>query len=197
MQPIRRIVAGLALVGSLFVLPAAQITQAAPATLDQPVTAGRISQAQENQHYSALLSSMTSLVATPHAQQLRGLRRHGGVRGRVGGPGQGRRGYGLLARGPLLTTLATACHTTSSALQAAIRTGGKTILAICQSTNSSITETDLVTTIINAYKTRLDARVKAGRISANQESQILTRLRTRTETLITTPLPTGSTSSAT
>jgi hypothetical protein len=264
LRSIPRAIAGLALAGSLFVLPAAQITRAAPATagprgthqgtppisltyvasvegvtpqvlqqdlqagqtllqiaqaahskyassaqvlatallaqvksqLDQAASSGRISQAQASQRYNALLSSVTKLVTTPHPQ-LRGAFRTGaGTQGRFGSPGQGTRGYGMLARGPILTTLATACHTTSSALQTAIRTGGKTILAICQSTNSSITESDLVTAITNSYKTRLDASVKAGRISASQESQLLANLKTRIETSITTPLPTGTTPTA-
>jgi hypothetical protein len=251
--------AGLVVAGSLLILPAAQITQAAPASpgthrgtsslslayvasvegvtpqvlqqdlqagqtllqiaqtahskyassaqtlatallaqvksgLDKAVTAGRISQTQENQRYGSLLAKMTTVVTTPHPTLPLG-RSSGkaGTHGQPGSPVPGLRGRGVFARGPLLTTLATTCHTTSSALQTAIRSGGKSILAICQSTNSGVTETDLTTAIVNAYKARLDAGVKAGHITASQESQFLARLQSRIHALITTPLPVRST----
>jgi hypothetical protein len=166
--------------------------------LDKAVSAHRITQAQEDQRYNALLSRVTRLVTTPHPQQLLGQFRgqtgpSNGQHGAAGGPA---RGHGLLRLSAVLAPVATACHTTPAALQTAIRAGGKSLLAICQSTNSSIQESDLVNAIINVVKTRLDAAVKAGYLSASQESKILAALTTRIETLITTPIPAGTSTPA-
>jgi hypothetical protein len=159
--------------------------------MDEAVSAHRITQAQENQRYDALLAGVTKLVATPHPQQV--LSRSKGPAGAAGGTA---RGHGMLGLSAVLAPVATACHTTPAALQTAIHAGGKSLLAICQSTNSSIQESDLVSVIINVFKTRLDAAVKAGYLSASQENKLLAAMTTRIETVITTPLPAGMASPA-
>jgi hypothetical protein len=171
---------------------AAALLAPAKSRLDQAVAAGRVTQAQETQRYSAMLSRVTILVTTPHPRLFGGLGNHGGLQGNVGASGQGLHSHGMLTRGPLLSTLATTCQTTAAALTAAIHTGGKSILAICQATNSSVQQATLVNALLTSYKARLDTGVTAGRISASQESQLLTAMKTRFETLVSTPLPAGT-----
>jgi hypothetical protein len=158
--------------------------------LDNAVSAHRITQAQENQRYAALLNRVTTLVTTAHPQQVLG--QSNGHPAPSGGMAQGLGKIGLRA---VLAPLAITCHTTPAALQTAIRAGGKSLLAICQSTNSSIQKDDLVNALISLLKTRLDAAVKAGHLSSSQESQILAALPARLAALITTPLPAHTTTS--
>jgi hypothetical protein len=171
---------------------AAALLAPAKSRLDQAVTAGRITQAQDDQSYSTMLSRVTVLVTTPHPRLFGGLGNLGGLQGHVGASGKGLHGHGMLTRGTLLSPLATTCQTTTVALKTAIRTGGKSILAICQATNGSVQQATLVNALLTTYKTRLDAGVTAGRISASQESQMLIAMKARFETLVSTPLPAGT-----
>jgi len=91
----------------------------------------------------------------------------------------------------LLKVLTTACNTNATALKTAIMTGGKTLLAICQTTNASVTQSGLVSALLAALKTKLDRAVTAKTLTTTQESARLTQAQARLTTLVTTPIPVG------
>jgi hypothetical protein len=95
---------------------------------------------------------------------------------------------GLLFKLDLLSTLATDCSTTNAALTAAFQAGGRSVLAICQATNPGATAAGLASDLTTAAKTKLDAAVGAGQVTAAQESQMLSDIQANLTTWLTTPL---------
>jgi hypothetical protein len=147
--------------------------------LDQAVAAGNLTSSQEDQAYQVALTATETLVTTPHPDLASG--------GRPGSPDE----LGMLFKLDLLSTLATDCSTTNAALTAAFQAGGKSVLAICQATNPSATAAGLASDLTAAAKTRLDAAVGAGQVTAAQESQILSDIQANLTTWLTTPLGAG------
>jgi hypothetical protein len=89
----------------------------------------------------------------------------------------------------LLQTFASTCNTTAAALKAAVQAGGQTPLAICQATNSVITQDALVSALMSGIKSTLDAAASSHPRLAQHESQILGRIQNRLNTWVTTPIP--------
>ncbi|MBV9282694.1 MAG: hypothetical protein JOZ41_21665 [Chloroflexi bacterium] len=85
----------------------------------------------------------------------------------------------------IMSTMATVCHTTSQALAAAARAGGKSMLAICQETNPGMTADQLVAAVMAPLKSSLDAQVASGAITAAQEAQDLANLRIKLTHMLT------------
>jgi hypothetical protein len=110
------------------------------------------------------------------------------------GHGKSKNNHHVLTAGTrlwLLKTFTTACNTNATALKTAIATGGKTLLAICQGTNASVTQSSLVSTLLAALKTKLDRAVTAKALTTTQESTRLTQAQARLTTLVTTSIPAG------
>lgn len=150
-------------------------------TLDQATTSNKLSATQAGTLYTRAHTAVAKLVVTPHP-----------ALGAVFAAVHGARGqHGAGARLGLLTVLTTACNTNATALKAAISAGGKTLLAICQATNPSVTQSSLVSTLLASMKTKLDKAVTAKTITAAQESTTLTQAQTYLTTLVTTPIPAG------
>jgi hypothetical protein len=149
--------------------------------LDQATSSNKLSATQAGALYTQAHTAVAKLVVTPHP-----------ALGAVFAAVHGARGqHGAGARFGLLTVLTTACNTNATALNAAITTGGKTLLAICQATNSSVTQTSLVSTLLASMKTKLDQAVSAKTITAAQESTALTQAQAYLTNLVTTPIPAG------
>jgi hypothetical protein len=150
--------------------------------LDQAASTNKLSSTQAGTLYTQAHTAVAKLVVTPHPAL-------GAVFAAVHGA-RGQHGAGAKLGG-LLKVLTAACNTNATALNAAITTGGKTLLAICQATNSSVTQTSLVSTLLASMKTKLDQAVSAKTITAAQESTALTQAQAYLTTLVTTPIPAG------
>jgi hypothetical protein len=149
--------------------------------LDKATSSNTLSATQASTLYTQAHAAVAKLVVTPHpalgkifagTRGARGAHKAGGLSG-------------------LLTTLTTACNTNATALKAAITTGGKSLLAICQATNPSVTQSGLVSTLLAALKTKLDKAVAAKTVTAAQESTMLAKAQAYLTTLVTTPIPAG------
>lgn len=149
--------------------------------LDSATTTNKLSATQANSLYTRAHTAVAKLVVTPHPAL-------GAVFAAVHGT-QGQHGVG--GRFSVMATLVTACHTSASALKAAIATGGNTLLAICQATNPAVTQSSLVSALLAPMKTKLDGAVTARTMTSAQESARLTQAETFLNTLITTPIPAG------
>jgi hypothetical protein len=143
--------------------------------LNQAAAGNKLSATQASTLYTRVHTAAAKLVVTPHPALRAVVAAVHGARGRLG----------------LLKVLTTACNTNATALKTAITTGGKTLLAICQATNASVTQSGLVSTLLASLKTRLDRAVTAKTITTTQESTRLTRAQARLTTLVTTPIPAG------
>jgi len=140
------------------------------------VAAGRVSAGQAQTTYNRMHARVAQLVVTPHPKL-------GTLKG-------GKAVHGL--RRTLLQTFASTCNTTSTALKAAVQAGGQTPLAICQATNSAITQDALVSALMSGIKSTLDAAATSHPRLAQHESQILGRIQNRLNTWVTTPIPAHS-----
>lgn len=149
--------------------------------LDQSASANKLSATQASTIYTKAHDAVAKLVVTPHPAL-------GAVFSAMHGA-HAKQGAGT--RLGLLTVLTTACNTNATALKAAITTGGKTLLAICQATNPSVTQSGLVSTLLASLKTRLDQAVTAKTLTPAQESTRLAQEQTFLNTLVTTPIPAG------
>lgn len=154
--------------------------------LDQATSSAKLSATQANTLYTQTHATVAKLVVTPHpslglilagahAAGAHATGAHQGVRGKSG----------------LLTTLVTACNTNATALNAAITTGGKTLLAICQATNPGVTQSGLVSTLLASIKAKLDKAVAAKTITSAQESTLLTKQQAYLTTLVNMTIPAG------
>jgi hypothetical protein len=147
--------------------------------LDAAVTNHQLTSARETKIYNRLLARVDKLVTTPHPfGALRHPMKHGVA--------------GAHARPFLIQTLAPFCKTTPAALQAAFKAGGKTPLAICQATNPSVTQETMVSTLVSAFKTRIEARAKSLGFSLNpaREQKLLARIQARLGVWVVAQLPT-------
>jgi hypothetical protein len=153
--------------------------------LDKAVSANKLTPSREAAIYSALHARVAQLVVTPHPSLAALFGRAHGARQGGARPHIGRLGAGLL------TSLTTTCKTTTAGLRTAFQTGGMTILAICQTTNPSITQSALVNALSAPLQAKLDAAVAARKITAAQESAMLAAEKTFLTKLVTTPLPAG------
>jgi hypothetical protein len=88
----------------------------------------------------------------------------------------------------MISAVATSCNTTTDALFATAQAGGKSILAACQATNPNATVDSLSTAITTAVKAQLDTAVSSGKITASQESDMLSGIQSNLSTWLTTPL---------
>jgi hypothetical protein len=148
----------------------AAMKQARIDTINQAVAAGKITQDQANQRIQAIQSGQRMGPQNGQGQQGQGQNGQGrpgfGQRGQggPGGPGGMRDGGGELA-----TILGITPDQLRTEFQA-----GKTIAQIGQ--EKGISRDQLKSKILDARKARLDGAVKAGRITADQEQQIMTRM---------------------
>jgi hypothetical protein len=149
--------------------------------LDKATSSNKLSATQAGTLYTQAHAAVATLVVTPHPA-LGAI--YAGVHGARVQHGAG----GLFG---LLTTLTTACNTNATALKAAITAGGKSLLAICQATNPSITQSGLVSTLLASMKTKLDKAITAKTVTAAQESTMLAKAQAYLTTLVTTPIPVG------
>jgi hypothetical protein len=151
--------------------------------LDTAVKNHRLTASQETTLYARLHTRVAKLVVTPHPlRQLRSALKGGAAGGRLGH-----------LKSKLFQTMATACGTTPAALRTAFQAGGKTPLAICQATKATVTQSSLVSALMSAIKTRIEARAKALGLSLSQaqEQQILAGIQTGLNVWVTTPIPAG------
>jgi hypothetical protein len=143
------------------------------------VVSGRVSAGQAQATYDRMHARVAQLVVTPHPKL-----------GMLKGGTSGKQVRAL--RRTLLQTFASTCNTTAAALKAAVQAGGQTPLAICQATNSAITQDALVSALMSAIKSTLDAAATSHPRLAQHESQILGRIQNRLNTWVTTPIPSHS-----
>lgn len=156
--------------------------------LQTAVSNHRLTATQETGLYDRLHTRMATLVVTPHP-----LAHLHSVLGRKhAGTPQPNRDGGI--RSAFLQTMATACGLKPADIQAAFKTGGKTPLAICQTgTKAPITQKALVSALMSAIQTKLEARAKSMGVNLNQamEQQILGRIEMGLNVWLTTPIPAG------
>jgi hypothetical protein len=77
----------------------------------------------------------------------------------------------------IVKTAAAACDTTAQAFANALQAGDKSMLAICQETDPTMTADRLVDALIASFKTTLDAQVASGAITASDEAAELANIR--------------------
>jgi len=146
----------------------AAMKQARIDTINQAVAAGQMTQDQANQRIQAIQSGQRMGPQNGQGQQGQGQQGQGrpgfGQRG-PGGPG------GMRDGGPM--ELATILGITPDQLRTEFQ-AGKSIAQIGQ--DKGITRDQLKSKILDARKAKLDEAVKAGRITADQEQQIMTRM---------------------
>ena len=80
-----------------------------------------------------------------------------------------------------------ACHTSLTFKQAIV--SGRTPLAICQETNPSVTEGELVDALASAVDNDLPIALNAGQITSAQESAALQDLKTQIGAMVTSSGP--------
>jgi hypothetical protein len=152
--------------------------------LEAAVSNHRLNSTKETTLYNRLHARVVKLVVTPHPfRQLRATLKRGPAVGRVGG-----------IRSGLVQAMVATCGIKAADLRTAVKTGGKSLLAICQSgTKAPVTQKALVSALTSAIQTRLEARAKAMGVTLNQamEQQILGRIEAGLNILVTTPIPSG------
>jgi hypothetical protein len=143
----------------------AAMKQARIDVINQKVQAGQITQDQANQWIQAIQSGQR--MGPPNGQRPQGQ----------GQPGEGRPGFGQRDQGgPGMRgggELASILGMSPDELRAAFQSG-KSLAQIGQ--DKGISRDDLKAKILAARKTRLDQAVQSGRITADQEQQILNRM---------------------
>jgi hypothetical protein len=77
----------------------------------------------------------------------------------------------------ILQSLASACNTTTQAIAIAMQAGGRSMLAVCQTTAPGITADSLVSALLVSFKANLDAQVSSGVLTADQEATDLANIR--------------------
>jgi Ca-activated chloride channel homolog len=150
--------------------------------LDAAVAAGRLTQAQADQ----LKQRLQRNGALPFFGSRRGGRFFGGG-GSFFGPGGGGF-FGAGARGEALDAAATYLGLAADALRTELR-GGKSLAQVAKDHGKSVD--GLEQAIEGAVKNKLDADVKAQRLTAAQEQQILSRLHSRIGDLVNGTHPHG------
>jgi hypothetical protein len=154
--------------GQLGVTPAAlqnALVKAEEDQIDSEVSSGQISQDQGNALKSALESGSLPVINTP------------GLGGGGGGGGFGFRG-GFGGAGPFTDLSAAASFLGLSVQQ--IQTdlqNGQTLADIAKAQGK--TADDLVSALVAAEKSKLDSAVSSGKLSSDQETQILSALQTQ------------------
>ena len=144
------------------------LTTAAKAKLDAAVTAGTLTQAQEDSIVASLNDRITSFVnATPKA---------GGLHGPA-----------------FLDTAATYLGLTQSELKTALD-GGKTLAQVA--TDKGKTSAGLISAIAAAAKANLDTAVAAGRLTQTEEDTLITNLTSRVTAFVNGTAPSHGTSIA-
>jgi hypothetical protein len=84
----------------------------------------------------------------------------------------------------LMPALAAACNTSPQAFATALQAAARSILAICQQTNASISADQLVTALLAPVRSALDGLVRSGTITPSQESSDLASVRTQLAHLV-------------
>jgi polyhydroxyalkanoate synthesis regulator phasin len=140
----------------------AAMKQARIDVINQAVQAGQITQDQANQRIQAIQSGQR--MGPQNGQGPRGQGQPG-----QGRPGFGQRGPGMRGGGELASILGMSPDELRTAFQS-----GKSLAQIGQ--EKGISRDDLKAKILAARKTRLDQAVQAGKMTAEQEQQILDRM---------------------
>lgn len=153
--------------------------------LDHAVAGGGFTADQAAQMYAAMLSDTETLVVTPHPQ----LTAPDADKVKVA-IDKGQSGVAFNLKATFFSAVAASCHTTVDALSAALQSGAQSVLAACQATNPNATVDSLSAAISSAVRTQLDAAVRAGTITAAQETQLLAKL-SGINAWLTTPVDAG------
>jgi hypothetical protein len=140
------------------------ITTAVKARLDQAVTAGKLTSAQEQALLNRLQSRLDTLVNTPHPLRT----------------ALGARAHGLGARG-IVAAVAGYLGVTAQQLKTELM-GGKTLAQVA--TEHGKTVAGLEQTITSAVKARLDKAVAAGLITSQREQTILSKLASHLDAIV-------------
>ena len=143
------------------------LVAAAKTKLDAAVTAGKLTADQEQTILSKLRSGVTDLVNNVGPKIGPGV-----------GPGPGH-GFGV---GADLSTAASYLGLSTDELMSQLRSG-KTLAQIAQATSGKSVD-GLVDALVAAAKTKLDAAVTAGKLTADQEQTILSKLRSGVTDLV-------------
>jgi hypothetical protein len=144
--------------------------------VDAAVAAGRLTQAQADKIKAAIESGQAPLVGGGGFG--RGLGR--------GGPGFGRGGGGFFGGGGQLAAAATYLGVTQAELQSDLQSG-KTLASVA--TAQGKTAAGLVSAMVAAQKTKLDAAVTAGNLTQTQAQSIESSLQQRTTDLVNGTFP--------
>jgi hypothetical protein len=144
--------------------------------LDAAVAAGKMTAAQEADAYAQMHAAFARLAVTPHPDLATG-----GVVVKAGS----KMGIAMSRQVDMAGVLATACHTSTAALQAALQAGSQSVLAICRQTNPTATADSLVAALLAPLKDGLDAGVRAGNLTADQEAQMLANARVKLTAMVT------------
>ena len=147
----------------------AAMKQARIDVINQKVQAGQITQDQANQWIQAIQSGQR--MGPPNGQRPQGQGQPGEGRPGFGerGPGGPVGGHGMRGGGELASILGMSPDELRTAFQS-----GKSLAQIGQ--DKGISRDDLKAKILAARKTRLDQAVQAGRLTAEQEQQIINRM---------------------
>lgn len=153
--------------------------------MDRAVAVGQLTADKVQQHYIAARTSVETLVVTPHPL-LATSNMYPQKDASSAPPDGGSAGPNVKAI--VVTTLATACHTTLDALGAALQTGGKSVLAICEATDPGATVDSLTPTIISAATGQYDVAIQQGTATADQKRAALAILHDQIVAWLTTPI---------
>ena len=154
--------------------------------LDAAVKAGKLTQAQEDQRLATFKDRTTKVIENagskkPPAGQPKG---HSGKPG----PNPGGPGFGGIARiGGLLQSVAKDLNIDAAAFRQALK-DGKTIKQALEAQGK--TEDAAIAAVVAKVTARLDASVKAGKLTPAQEAQLLANLPDRLKRFIESPRPT-------
>ena len=158
------------------------------AKMDHGVAAGVFSADQANQQYAAMLSSVETLVITPHPQLASATDgANEAIAGKTAAPGDLQPPTELgAAKAAAFNAIAASCNTTASAFGAALQAGDRTPMVICQSTNPGATVDSVSAAITTALTNQLNADVSAGKTTAAEANSILTAIQGHTSVWLTT-----------
>ncbi len=167
--------------GQLGVTPAAlqsALVKAEEDQIDSEVSSGQMSKDQGDALKSALESGALPVINTPGS-------------GGGGGFGVGFRGRGFGGAGPFtdLSTASSFLGLTVQQIQTDLQ-NGQTLADIAKAQGK--TADDLVTALVAAEKSNLDAAVSAGKLSSDQEAKIVAALQTQIANAVNNTRPTPS-----
>jgi hypothetical protein len=92
----------------------------------------------------------------------------------------------------IVKSLAAACSTTTQAIATAMQAGGRSMLAVCQTTAPGMTADSLVTALLVSFKANLDAQVASGVLTADHEVTDLANIRMKLSHMVANQPGSGS-----